>query len=41
MKDVIDVLAFQDRRVKLRKLIDYRLEDDSFMGVRFLFECGK
>lgn len=40
MKDVIDVLELQGQREKHRKFIDYRHHDGSYMGVRFIFECG-
>lgn len=41
MKDVIDVLELQGQREKIsRKLVDYRHFDGSYVGIRFLFECG-
>lgn len=42
MKDVIDVLELQGQREreKLRTLVDYAQYEGSFVGVRFIMECG-
>lgn len=43
MKDVIDVLQLQVQREKNRARhppVDYKGQDNSFYGARFIFECG-
>lgn len=40
MKGVIDVLELQGQREKHRKLINYPQHEGSYMGVRFIMECG-
>ncbi|XP_065213864.1 cyclin-Q [Planococcus citri] len=40
MKGVIDVLELQGQREKHRKLINYTKHEGSYIGVRFIMECG-
>lgn len=41
MKDVIDVLQLQREKSRQVPAIDYTETENSFIAVRYIFECGK
>jgi hypothetical protein len=41
MKDVIDVMQLQCEKSRQVAVIDYRETENSFIAVRYIFECGK
>ena len=40
MKDVIDVLQLQREKARRVPPLNYSEKSDSYMGARFIFECG-
>jgi hypothetical protein len=41
MKDVIDVLQHQREKSRQVPAVDYTETENSFIAVRYIFECGK
>jgi hypothetical protein len=41
MKDVIDVMQLQREKSRQVPAIDYTETENSFIAVRYIFECGK
>lgn len=41
MKDVIDVLQLQREKSRQVPAVDYTETENSFIAVRYIFECGK
>jgi len=41
MKDVIDVLQLQREKSREHPPVNYKDRSDSYMGARFIFECGQ